>query len=513
MSLGPQVVMPGAFHFDTPTRDTSLTGVHPGIFRPPISPSASSSVYLGKSTGSLYSDPSTPAPNVKRKRRGPRDPSSMSYNDWAMNPGDSGFGLDGAYSEKFDATRSTRGRGRQYVLAGQIETPNGAPTTDIQDAMEDSVYSDVDYRRALGPRNSPAEAALRNINDAIMKSSPPRATQPNGWGSAALSTIGGVVGKVFAFCKAGVFRGFYAGGGRGYEMRTPPRQRSPPAGQIWCNEHDVPTLPSFETGTAPMAIPHSDDPPPYYERATPESTPPPAAKRRQIGDGVSGDELRRNWVLVQEPALKPRPQSTASRAPTGNPPQEQSPFPPVLRRRISRPVSRVNTPGFTRRQSSRISYAGTASLSHREPASFASPRAQSPAAPYTPSRIPVRSRPQSPSPVRISQQPSFIPSPSAHPKRSHRRNHSTMSAASVASSRVKRRDSVQDLQDCSPRLDAEARNLAARRLQEEMETDMRMNDLNDRLRDMIRQGKEALGTMVDVENDGDSRGVDPWEDE
>ncbi|KAI2618001.1 hypothetical protein GGS26DRAFT_575120, partial [Hypomontagnella submonticulosa] len=436
-----------------------------------------------------------------------------------MTSGDAGYGFDGAYSEKFDMTRSNRGHERHYVLAGQIETPNGAPTTDIKDAMEESVYSDVDYRRALGPRDSPAEAALRSINDAIMRSSPPRATQTNGWGSVALSTIGGVVGKVFAFCKAGVFRGFYAGGGRGYEIRTPPRQQSPYNGQVWCNEHDVPTLPSFETNTAPIEIPYADNPPPYYEQGTPESTPPPAAKRRHIGEGVSGDELRRNWVIVQEPALKPRPQSMASRAPTGNAPQQQQPFPPVLRRRISRPVSRANTPGFARRQSSRISHAGTASLSHREPASFASPRAQSPAAPYTPSRsrsrIPVPSRPQSPtdfSPVRISQQASFIPSPSVHPKRSHRRNHSTLSAASVASGRVKRRDSVQDLKDGSPRLDAEARNLAARRLQEEMETDMRMNDLNDRLRDMIRQGKEALGTRIDVEDDVRNRGVDPWED-
>ena len=49
--------------------------------------------------------------------------------------------------------------------------------------------------------------------------------------------------------------------------------------------------------------------------------------------------------------------------------------------------------------------------------------------------------------------------------------------------------------------------------QEEMEADIRMNDFNARLRDMIRQGKEALGTTVDVEMHGDVEGIDAWEDE
>ncbi|KAI1410266.1 hypothetical protein F5Y13DRAFT_168045 [Hypoxylon sp. FL1857] len=507
MSFGPQVVMPGAFHFEAPN-GSALSGVHPGMFRPPISPSASSSLYLGRSTGSLYSDAPTPGQNVKRKRRGYGESTPM--NDWATTTNDAALSSNGVRANRFNGEGE-----RRYVLAGQMETPNGVAPNDIKDAMESSVYSDIDYRRALASKHSHAEIDLSNPNFVVPSPQFPAQTQQtNTWGSLALSKIGGVVGKVFQFCTAGVFRGFYAGGGTGYEMemRTSTMQQSTSNGQAWCNEHDIPTLPTLDLSATPGGFPQPDFSPFQYERETPDSTPPPAAKRRQIADPFSSDELRRNWVLVQDSPEQTRPQSRASQAPMGR--TQQQIFPPVPRRRVSRPVSRVNTPSYARRQSSKISHAGAPSLTNYEPASFASPRAQSPALSYTPSRIPVSTRPQSPSasPTRLSQQPSFIPSPSIHPKRSHRRNHSTTSAASGVSSRVRRRDSVQEFEDYSPRLDAEAKNLAAQRIQEEMETDLRMNDLNARLRDMIRQGKEALGTKVEVELE-ETDGGDPWESE
>ncbi|KAI1775451.1 hypothetical protein F4818DRAFT_441547 [Hypoxylon cercidicola] len=512
MSFGPQVVMPGAFHFESPNSG-SLSGVHPGIFRPPISPSASSSLYLGRSSGSLYSDTATPVSNVKRKRHRPTE--SVPLNDWPISTTDAGLGADYALEEKFDDERLTGQGGRRYVLAGQMDTPNGNTAADIREAMENSVYSDVDYRRGLVPERPHFE--IESLNSRYPTTSPSmhsRAQQKNGWGSA-LNKIGGVVGKVFQFCTAGVFRGFYAGGGRGYEMSDPSttsRQPSP-NGQAWCNEHDIPTLPDFGACATPGGFPQDDYAPSLYGRGTPESTPPPAAKRRHVNDSQS-DDLR-NWVVVKEPVEKTRPQSRASLAPTRYNSNQQS-YQPVLRRRISKPISRVNSPSFAQRQSSRISHAGPATLSRQEPASFASPRSRSPAPLYAPSRIPIPipSRPQSPiniSPARVGRQPSLISSPSVHTKRGHRRNQSTASAASVTSSRVRRSDSVQDFEDNSPRLDTEAKNLAAKRIHEEMETDLRMNDFNARIRDMIRQGKEALGTTVEVELDtGNS--IDPWED-
>jgi hypothetical protein len=61
--------------------------------------------------------------------------------------------------------------------------------------------------------------------------------------------------------------------------------------------------------------------------------------------------------------------------------------------------------------------------------------------------------------------------------------------------------------EASPRLDAEARKLAQRRLEEEMDAEEKVDVLNAKLLSMIRQGREALGTKVEVEElemmDGD----------
>lgn len=55
--------------------------------------------------------------------------------------------------------------------------------------------------------------------------------------------------------------------------------------------------------------------------------------------------------------------------------------------------------------------------------------------------------------------------------------------------------------------------MAVRKLEEEQETDARINTFNARLQAMIRQGREALGTTVEVDGD-DGGGMDGmWEDE
>jgi hypothetical protein len=51
----------------------------------------------------------------------------------------------------------------------------------------------------------------------------------------------------------------------------------------------------------------------------------------------------------------------------------------------------------------------------------------------------------------------------------------------------------------SPRLDAEARQLAQQKLAAERDADARVDAFNARLLSMIRQGREALGTKVEVE--------------
>ncbi|KAH9908888.1 hypothetical protein F4778DRAFT_201755 [Xylariomycetidae sp. FL2044] len=105
------------------------------------------------------------------------------------------------------------------LLAGHIGTPSGAAQRQLGD-MDDGMHSDVDYRRTLGPERPHQDFKPPYTQRSNMQ---PRLTtqreQPGGRGSFAFNTLGGVVGKVWEFCKAGAFRGFSTGGDRGCEMQ------------------------------------------------------------------------------------------------------------------------------------------------------------------------------------------------------------------------------------------------------------------------------------------------------
>ncbi|KAK8105669.1 uncharacterized protein PG998_003857 [Apiospora kogelbergensis] len=516
MSFGPQIAMSGAFHFEAPNGASPVSGVHAGVFRPPMSPSASSSVFLTKSTGSLMSDASTPATYVNRKRQRPGE--ATPTQNGMTNGGNIG-------NSNMGPRRISGGREIRYTLGGQIETPNGMVQKQLGGGdMESSTYSDIDYRRALGSNHPHDEfespPSGQNRTDLPRE---PQETQANGWSNFAFNAIGGVVGKVWEFCKTGAFRGFYGGGGRGFDAHANPVPGS--------EQPSYQTSAAYDHGAAPGGFPDSDYAPFYYEHDTPDTTPPPAAKRRQISAGMPNDELRKNWVMVNEPAETPAPPAILSR------PTLQSR--PSLPRRISKPVSRLSTtPSFQRRHSGRISHAGSSSINYREPASFASPFSSprtslslsmaAPERPSTPSRLPVAVRqPQSPALFSPSPRQSRIPSPSPHVQRGHRRNHSAASAASVGSAATaatgkvvapvssgRRRETL--VEGNSPRLDPEAQHMVARRMREERAADARINDFNARLQEMIRQGKEALGTTIEVDGGmgyGGGATSDHWEDE
>ncbi|KAI0014608.1 hypothetical protein F4780DRAFT_200854 [Xylariomycetidae sp. FL0641] len=526
MSFGPQIVMPGALHFDSPAEGTSRSGLHSGIFRPPTSPSASSSLNLGRSTASLRSTTTTPAPYAKRNR--PQARESTPLTEWTF-AGDANLTADSTAEELAEVEEQQRGGGRQYVLAGQIETPGGVIRND---PMEDSVYSDVDYRRGLG-------AGTKRPHDEL---EPPRLPRPadeptadgrvgrfSGWGTFAFSTIGGVVGKVWEFCTAGAFRGFHAGGGTGYDVRpttpvasttadpTTTSSSAVPNGQVWCNEHDVPTLPEIPTPMAPGGFPQSDYAPFYYEQESPETLSRPAKRRMLTDETPAGEELRRNWVVVPPEAEKERRPSLASQASISS--LNSRPVAPPLNRRISKPVSRLSTTTYSQsynqtygqsyEQSSGGDHAGTASLASREPASFASPR--SPQSKTTSpnrglSRLPIPSRPQTPSavsPTHFLPPASRIPTPTILANSGHRRAHSNASAtaSSPRPSTMRPRSSFcgEPQHYHSPRLDAEAKRLAAARRREEREAELQFNGLSARIQDMIREGNAALRSSAPEE--------------
>ncbi|KAK1995282.1 hypothetical protein LX36DRAFT_659778 [Colletotrichum falcatum] len=535
MAFTSQYRMPGAYF------DAQPGGVHPGVFRPPTSPSTGSS-YCFARANSYQSQATTPLAQAKRKRRTDVSREATPLHEWA----DGTMNLDSSSELPIHETPLPI-RGARYTLAGQLETPGAAPNTPFDNgALDESMYSDTDYRRALGSKR-PHEEIESPVPGQPTMLVPPSQPASGGWGHFAFSTIGGVVGKVWEFCKAGAFRGFTAGGGKAYTIdgqtlpelapaqAIVPAPRPEPAaessdqlndkangwGQATPSRLDMPT-PDTDS-TLPGGFPRTDytlcnrtAPNPFS--VAPESTPSrPAVKRRQTSAG-NQDELR-NWVVVDESAGNTRPVSRASMRSVSRSARPSM----VTGRRISVPKPRLSSiPVHNRRQSaSRDDLPGTeaAPLSYREPASFASVRSPDPPRSLTgpsPSRIPlpVQSAGSSPNPFAKASTPgrrqSGIPSPAAPsaftpPVRSHRRSDS---GASAASSRGKLKEfGVNSIRE-SPRLDAEAKRLAARRVRDEQDTDARINDFNQRLKEMIRQGREALGTRVEV--DGDIGG---WEDD
>ena len=541
MAFAAEFHMPGSYHFDGPSAANPVLSA--GIFRPPVSPSAST-YNLAKSTGSLYSDVSmsnnTPYPTAKRKRVSTRESTPV---EWNMN-------MDGAGDAREEEFLAESGRQIRYTLAGQIDTPGSMPPGAGGGPLDDSMYSDVDYRRDLGSkrhREDPSSTAPR-LSGLRYSTDGPGTPNSSGWSSFAFHAIGGVVGKVWEFCKTAPFRGFQAGEGRAYEAAW-----SPPTGAAHQRPIELQTRDSIDAQAIPGGFPRGESfetagRVPEAETEAEPTLPPaarPAAKRRQVSEN---EELRRNWVIVDDPptpSAKRYSTGGASRASTGGGRGSAARHRTSgygtpgsaggSSRRFNVPVSRLGggaTPhAMTKRTSLRISHAGSPSLSAREPASFAQPR--SPVA-FDPAAGAPTSRPQSigpgANPFAVvggagshlqSQQQTRIPSPVPSPGGGgHRRSHSAASAAASGFPARRGKLDVENI-EASPRLSAEAKQLAHKKLAADKAAETKVDAFNARLLSMIRQGKEALGTTVEVYDDDDDDdngggvggGGGGWEDE
>ncbi|KAH6890622.1 hypothetical protein B0T10DRAFT_561122 [Thelonectria olida] len=470
--------MPGAFHGE---------GVHPGLFRPPISPSSSASYGYAAPRTTAASDSHT-----RRKRH--RDEISRSQEMPTVDD-------DGFFETPGPHCRPGL---RHYHLAGQLDTPNGG--LGERNPMDESMYSDSDYRRALGSKRTCDELDRNMGGPTPLFNLPPQPTPNQGWGSFAFSALGGVVGRMWEFCKAGAFRGFQAGGGRAFRVEGGRIQEIHSLSEKMDEDHHVPgRYPQMDHQNQYQHQQQHPNQNQYWQPETyqtePEeripsgaSTPTgPATKRRHTDHR---DDLGRNWVMVGD-GKSNFDVKTPQRRPQRPAPRSRNTGPSMATgRRISTPASRPTsrlastpTPNHRRqasRPSSRLSHAPSPPvLSPRQPstastASFATASFASPHSP-SPSKIPQPSN----SRRRHTMAPS--PSPSVL---GHRRSTSNASTASG-------RAPVED----SPRLDAEAKHLAARRKMEERDTDVRISTFNKQLQDMIRQGREALGTTIEVEGD------------
>lgn len=363
----------------------------------------------------------------------------------------------------------------RYVLAGGMDTP-GETASKEEDVADSEYFSDVGYRRELSDDTklqgllgeesryqsfAPLDFDRESGRSGSKISSRQFIRQGEGWSRTALEVVGGVVGgvvgKVWEFCKMSAFKGFHAGGGKGYTITTMTDPIHPSIEEdTFCETEKSMTswgMVDRESTPLPGQFPEEDFIPDYMNRATPEATPPRAAKRRQVDN--SRDDLGKNWVVVPPTANK----HTPSRPQTKGLARYSMPTASSASRRsvTGRPASRAGSavgPGSRRPMlQSRVSHAGSPALQSQAGASFASPR--SPGGSKVPRASPMAS-------VKTS----------------------TTNADSPAAK--------------------EAQRWAALIRKEEREADESIRRLDAQLKAMIREGKEALGTKVEVDIEDDA---------
>ncbi|CAG8974198.1 hypothetical protein HYALB_00007361 [Hymenoscyphus albidus] len=470
MNYNNSMPMPGAFnlsqHRDQGSRPR-ISGAHSHIFRPPKAraDSISSSIY-SRSPSAMSLSPALGRPSISGNRKRSRTEAELPR----APEEDHGWGSMMVNSAEATGAEVCPGSPpplahTRYVLAGGMDTPTMKAAQLALPGNGD--YMDAGYRRSLGreekrmlgtPQYSDLDDSTYLQADGLGRDANGRgrgwiSPGNGGWGRTAAQVVGGVVEKVWEFCKYGgaAFRGFHAGGGKGYTVHQagPVLTYEPDESNFW-QQNEKSTWGPPDCGT-PLPGQFPDESPNFgYSR--PERDDPPA-KRRQVSRSNTQDELAKNWVVVA-------PQ--IDRAARSNPPLRSQPSytlptaSSTTRRPLTssgRPASRAGFTAARRPLVTRVSHAGSPALTPNRGASFASPRS-SPG-----SKIP---RPTSTSMTPSKARKGFD-SPAAK----------------------------------------EAQRWAALRKKEERDADESIRRLDEQLKAMIREGKEALGTKIEVEMEDD----------
>ena len=281
------------------------------------------------------------------------------------------------------------------------------------------------------------------------------------WSKTAISVAGAVVGKVWEFCRnsTAIFSGFHAGGGTGYRLNPEDTARN-----FDVIEEEKYTYGDGDRESTPLPgqypaeeLEFIGD---YMDNPTPNHTPPRPSKRRQVSYNSDAtpnteNELAKNWVVVPPTISTPSKPQLRGPARYSMPTSSSSARRSVLAN-TSRPTSRAafgTAPRARPSLTSRVSHAGSPALTSAHGASYASPR-HSPNTSISGSRIPVTRSGVSPS-----RTTGTLDSPAAK----------------------------------------EAARWAALKRKEEREQDESLRRLDRQLKDLIREGKEALGTKIEVE--------------
>lgn len=314
----------------------------------------------------------------------------------------------------------------QYRLAGGVETP----TAGYASVVDSFISPDMTLRGGRGWQpggGSGPESYFPQLAREGNGRSRRRATSHrDGWGKTIYSVIG-VAGKIWEFCRTNAFRGFYAGGGRGYQMCSPGHIREGDR-DMWESYDEKNNVRSIEDlrGLVPGGFPEEDFIPDYMSHD--HTTPSRPAKRIQREKGNA--DLAASWVMIGKNGAVASRESSPSRISARKVPIKSSPGRRPASKSGQRPILPASRPSLS-------SFTGSPALCHGRAASFANPR-----------------------------------SPVSSPKHE------------------------------SP-VNADVQRHMARMRKRELEEDANLKRLNQQLKAMIKEGKEALGTKFEVEEVSD----------
>lgn len=426
--MATQVSMPGPFSVDStfPPKLDIHVGAKSHIFQLPRTPSAPTSLH--RSTAFSFTEDEGGTACRKRARQDSyildRSVSSL-CNTTAWSPMESGLSSalisPGVMSPvPFVNT--------QYKLAGGLDTPTGTFALAMDRSDSYATSPELALRGGRGwDRGSSisSDSYFPQVSPLLGREANGRSRRPAsqltrmGWGKAVYN----VAGKVWEFCRANAFRGFYAGGGQGYCMQATPQVMSCEQ-SVWeeLEEKNDALNNVREITSIPGCFPDEDFIPDYMSQN--HTTPLRPAKKIQREKGEA--DLRRNWVMIG--GTSPSRASSPTRISARKVPALSSPGRKPVSRAGRRPVLPASRPS--------TSFAGSPGLRSDRPASFAS------------SRSPITS-PKHESPVNL-----------------------------------------------------EGQRQAARMRKRELEEAAKLKRMNQRLQAMIKQGKEALGTTFEIEDEG-----------
>ncbi|KAI0996635.1 hypothetical protein K3495_g11546 [Podosphaera aphanis] len=384
------------------------------------------------------------------------------------------------YGDRYKSTREEwNSKNRRAMFNTPYQLSRGIHGSTLGLTQTDgNEYGQLSYRRSLRETNMPnttkprmaflesaekystlSDNHFRGDNERWEKDHDLNVTNSReGWNSVAIAiqAVNAVAEKAWEFCKssAAIFRGFHAGGGTKYNISNPGESKfnfEPIERQDPCNKLDPIDQKSGNWNL-------------NYD-TTDEQTASRPTKRRQLYANNS-ESLDKNWVVVSPTPATPilaTPIKT-QRAPArcGIPVLSSARRLPTYSNTSIYSASQAGSVLSTPRKSAlpspkpRLSHAGSPTLSPCQRASFASPRSS---ACYLPS--PATSR-ISPPQKRKSDQ--FLDTPVAVEAK------------------------------------LEAQRWAASLKKEERKQDESIQRLDSRLKAMIREGKEALGTQIGVNN-------------